>query len=301
MKNIKRLSFIFAILMITGCVLSSCGSNYKSLKIDPNYVSNRTESTTMTVTGVDGVKSTVPKNISKVVCFSPEAAMVIRELGLTNTVKAVDDNTSQVIAGITKTTADKIASLAPDLVFITDDYDTSALDSANIVYLTIPKKMSVNDIKTMIKLIEKIYGTTTESLSAKIDNEMTLAQQTTSSYAKKYTAFIDMGDFKTSGKGTYVHEILSAAGCENVFADEDGFVTVTKQDIINANPSVIFTTNKKAFTSDEDFANIDAVINNRVFTVQEREIAYGSQNIADALSSMFDNINKLNTDSTSKK
>ncbi len=287
--------------MIFCCVLASCGSNYKALKIDPNYVSNRSESTTLTVTGVDGIKVTVPKTVNNIVCFSREAATVIRELGLANSIKAGDDKTAKVIVGLTETTLDKIASFSPDVVFITDDYDTSALDSAGIVYLTIPQNMSVNDIKTMIKLIEKLFSTTTESLAARIDNEMTLAQQTTSTYAKKYTAFLDMGDLKTSGKGTYVNEIMSAAGCENVFADKEGFITVTKQEIIDANPSIIFTVNKKDFLQNEDFENLDAVKNGRVFSIQEREVAYGSQCIADALSSMFDNVNKLNTQGSGKK
>ena len=296
MKNIKRLSFVLALLMITCCVLSSCGSNYKALKIDPDYVSKRAESTTQTINGIDGVKVSVPKSVESVVCFSREAATVIRELGLANKIKAGDKMTGQVIVGINETTIDKISSLSPDVVFITEDYDTSALDSANITYLTIPEQMTVNDVKSMIKMIEKIFGITAESLSVKIDNEMTLAQQTTSSFTKKYSAFIDMGGFKTSGKGTYVNEILSAAGCENIFADEEGFITSSKEDIIKANPSVIFTTDKKIYTRDESFADVDAVANNRVYVLQERQIAYGSQYIAEALSTMFDSINSLSTE-----
>lgn len=301
MKNVRRISFALAVLMIICFALSSCGSNYKALKIDPNYVSERTESTTLTVTGVDGVKVTVPKTVNSVVCFSREAATVIRELGLASSIKAGDEKTTGVIVGLTETTLDKVSSFSPDIVFITEDYDTSVLDNAGIVYLTIPETLTVNDIKTMIKLIEKILGVTTESLATKIDNEMTLAQQTTSTYAKKYTAFIDMGDLKTSGKGTYVNEILSAAGCENVFGDKEGFVTVTKDEIISANPSIIFTTNKKDILNDTALKDVDAVKNNRVFSIQEREIAYGSQSIADALSSMFDNVNKINTEGSTKK
>jgi len=150
--------------------------------------------------------------------------------------------------------------------------------------------MTINDIKSLIKIAEKTLGSTKESLSLKIDNEMTLAQQTTNLMSKKYKTFVDLGDFNTSGAGTYIHEIIGVTGGENVFADKEGYVTVTNAEILEANPEFIFTVNPNAY-KDDVFEDLDAVKNNRVYRIDKAKISYGTQNIADIISEMFDKIN----------
>ncbi len=287
----KKISLLLAILMIMSCFLTACGGmNYKAVPIDPDYVSTRAENPNQTINGIDGIKVSVPKVINSIVCFSPEAALVIRELGAKDKIKGVDKATTAVLVGANEITEEKIQSLSPDVVFITENYDSSALITAGIPCFTIPSQMTINDIKSLIKIAEKVLGSTKESLTVKIDNEITLAQQTTNLMSKKYPTFVDLGDFNTSGTGTYINEIINIVGGENVFADKEGLVTVTNAEIIEANPEVIFTVNPNAY-KDEVFEDVAAVKNGKVFRIDKVKISYATQNIADIISDMFDKIN----------
>jgi len=78
----KKISLLLALVIVMSCFLTACGgANYKAVPIDPDYVSTRAENPNQTINGIDGIKVSVPKTINSIVCFSPEAAMVLRELG----------------------------------------------------------------------------------------------------------------------------------------------------------------------------------------------------------------------------
>lgn len=278
----KKISFVLAVVMLMSLVLTSCGSDYKAYHTDENYVSTRENNPNRTVNGVDGVRVTVPKNIKQVVCFSPEAAIIMSEVGVGVLVTAVDEKTADVLSKPVIEMSN-VVSRQPDVVFITEDYDTSVLEDANVPFFTIPTEMSLNDIKSLIKIIEKIFNVSTDSsLTTKIDASQNVAQQDTQGMVNKYPTFIDLGGFDTAGKGTYVNEIISVCGGENIFADREGYFTVSKQDIIDANPAFIFTTSTAAYR-DSAFADVDAVKNGRVYSLptnDEINIHYGTHRIA---------------------
>ncbi len=290
----KKISLLLAVVIVMSCFLTACGgNNYKAVPIDPNYVSTRAENPNQTINGIDGIKVSVPKEINKIVCFSPEAALILRELGAKDKIKGVDKATTAVLVGANEITEDKIQTLSPDVVFISEDYDSTALVTAGIACFTIPKEMSINDIKSLIKIAEKALGSTKESLTVKIDNEMTLAQQTTNLMSNKYATFVDLGNFNTSGNGTYINEIINISGGKNIFADQQGYITVTNAEIIEANPEFIFTVDPNAY-NDDIFEDVAAVKNNRVYRIDKMKISYGTQNISDIISTMFDKINNQN-------
>lgn len=288
----KKVSFVLALVIALSCVLASC-SSYKAFKVDPNYVSQRSEDPNQTISGLDNLKVSVPKQVSKVVCFSPEATVIFSEVGSTDRIKGVDEASAEFLgSGATKLTVDKIASVAPDVVFISEEYQTAALDNAGIPYFTVPKELTISDIKSLIKIIEKICGITESSLTTEIDNQFNLAYQSTADYANKYPTFIDLGDYNTSGSGTYVNEMISVSGGENIFAEEEGFITVKKADIIKANPTFIFTVgNKNTYTDDPDFAEVEAVKKGNVFKISKNSVCYGTNKIADGISTVFEKIN----------
>lgn len=279
----KKISLVLAVVLLMSCILTSCGSNYKAFHIDENYVSTRESNPNRTVNGVDGVRVTVPKSIKQVVCFSPEAAIIINEIGSGSMITAVDSATADVLSK-PEIELSNIVSRQPDVVFITENYDTSVLEDAEIPFFSIPVSLTLNDVKSLIKIIEKIFNSTNESLNAKIETSQNVAQQNTQGMINKYPTFFDLGNYATTGKGTYINEIISISGGENIFADEEGYITVSKQDIIDANPAFIFTTGSASFyMNDKDFADVDAVKNKRVYHITNNDdtnVYYGTHRIA---------------------
>lgn len=282
----KKVSFILALVIVFSFVLVSCGGDYKAFDIDPNYVSVRADSPFRIISGIDGSKKQVAKQVKSVVCFSPSAALVLEELGAGGLIKGVDAKTAKAVANKQTITIEKIANLKPDVVFITEDYDTSALDNAGIVYFYVPEVLTVNDIKTLIKIEEKMINYSDTSLAGNIDTEYTLAKQNAAG-GSGYKTFIDLGSLETTGVGTFVNEILAMCGCKNVFEDKEGYFKAAKADIVEADPEVIFTTgNPATIMGDKAFADVKAVKDKKVFRIKGETLEYGSSTIADAISSI---------------
>ncbi len=288
----KKLSLVICLIMILGTVLSSCGGrSYKAFTVDPDYKPDENTKTTITVQDFDGEKIEVKKNIEKIVCFSPEAAIIVRGLGGQKYIVATDDETTNAIMSSNVITEDQIAAQNPDVVFINDVYTA---DLGDIPCIRIPTPLTISDTKTLITITEKLLSSKKDSYADEIDKQINIAQSATSEFVTRFPVFIDLGELKTSGTGTYVNEIINICGGENVFGDKEGYFTATKEEIIAANPTFIFTTdNTTVYTRDREFRTLDCVMSGRVIKIEPAKIKYASQNIADVIPTIFNEINNF--------
>ena len=286
----KKLSLVICLVMILGTVLFSCGGrSYKAFTVDPDYKPDESAKTTATVQDFDGNKIEIKKNIEKIVCFSPEAAIIIRGLGGQRLISATDEETTNAIISNNVITEDQIASENPDIVFISDTYTA---DLGDVPCIRIPTPLSISDTKTLITIAEKVLASKKDSYADEIDKQISIVQSATSEYVSRFPVFIDLGSLNTSGTGTYINEIINICGGENIFGDKEGYFTATKEDIIAANPTFIFTTdNTTVYTRDREFRTLDCVMNGRVIKIEPAKIKYASQNIADIIPTIFNEIN----------
>ena len=286
----KKLSLVICLIMILGTVLSSCGGrSYKAFTVDPDYKPDENAKSTTSVQGFDGEKIEVKKNIEKIVCFSPEAAIIIRGLGGQRLITATDEETTNAIISNNVITEDQIAAQNPDVVFINDTYSA---DLGDIPCIRIPTPLTISDTKTLITITEKVMSSKKDSYADEIDKQINLAQSATAEYVSRFSVYIDLGEFKTSGTGTYVNEIINICGGENIFKDKDGYFTATKEEIIAANPTFIFTTeNTSVYTRDQELRKLDCAMNGRILKIESAKIKYASQNIADVIPTIFNEIN----------
>jgi hypothetical protein len=94
----KKISFVLALIFILGTVLTACGGrSYKAFEVDPNYQSGDSDGDTISFQDFEGNKLTVPKDVTSIVCFSPEAAIVIRGIGSQKYITAIDEETSNAV------------------------------------------------------------------------------------------------------------------------------------------------------------------------------------------------------------
>lgn len=288
----KKISLLLVLVLVIGTVLASCGGrSYKAYTIDPDYQPADNGSDSITFQDFDGNKLSVKKDIQTVVCFSPEAALILRGVGKQKYIKAIDENTSAVIVSSNVIAEDEIDGQSPDIVFITDNYDYSPKDDS-VPCVKIPSNMTINDAKTLIKIIEKAFDSKKDSLADAIDNQINLAQAATNEYANKYPVFVDLGDFTTAGGGNYINEMISISGGSNIFGDREGRFEVTAEEIVELNPTFIFTAGEiSAYKLDRTLRNLDCVKQGRVIKIEAFRLNYASQNIADCIETMFGEIN----------
>lgn len=288
----KKIALILALIMAFASVLTACGEK-ESGGISINKDA-QTTSDTQIVSGLSGESYTLSNNITKVVSLSPAASMIIDSLGGSSKLTAVDKTSADYVTVSSTVDASGAAGLSPEVIFV-DEADKAAVGTTDIPVFVIPQAQSVADINNLIRLCGKVIGVNADDAVSKVTNVMNVAQMNSSSYSTRYKAYIDLGG-ETVGTGTFITELLHASGLENVCTG-DGFCTMTADEIIAANPEFIFTCGDvNDYLNNSAFADVAAVANNHVYSLDKKDIRYGSSNITNAVSIMNEAVSSIRGD-----
>lgn len=289
----KKIALILALIMSLTVVFTACVEK-ESGGISVNKDS-QAASTTITVSGLNGESYTISNNITKVVSLSPAASMVIDYLGGSSKLTAVDKASAEYVSVSATTDASSAADLAPEVIFV-DEADKDSVGTTDIPVFVIPQASSVADINNLIRLCGKVLGINADDAVFKVTNVMNVAQMSNSSYTTKYRVYIDLGDGQTVGTGTYITELIIASGLENVCTG-NGFCTMTEEEIIAADPEFIFTCGDvNDYLGNDAFAEVSAVANTHVVSIEKKDIYYGSNNITNAISVMNETVSAIRGD-----
>lgn len=288
----KKIALILALIMVFASVLTACGEK-ESGGISINKDA-QTTSDTQIVSGLSGESYTLSNNITKVVSLSPAASIIIDSLGGSSKLTAVDKTSADYVTVSSTVDASGAAGLSPEVIFV-DEADKAAVGTTDIPVFVIPQAQSVADINNLIRLCGKVIGVNADDAVSKVTNVMNVAQMNSSSYSTRYKAYIDLGG-ETVGTGTFITELLHASGLENVCTG-DGFCTMTDDEIIAANPEFIFTCGDvNDYLNNSAFADVAAVANNHVYSLEKKDIRYGSSNITNAVSIMNEAVSSIRGD-----
>lgn len=288
----KKIALVLALIMVFASVLTACGEK-ESGGISINKDA-QTTSDTQIVSGLSGESYTLSNNITKVVSLSPAASMIIDSLGGSSKLTAVDKTSADYVSVSSTVDASGAAGLSPEVIFV-DEADKAAVGTTDIPVFVIPQAQSVADINNLIRLCGKVIGVNADDAVSKVTNVMNVAQMNSSSYSTRYKAYIDLGG-ETVGTGTFITELLHASGLENVCTG-DGFCTMTDDEIIAANPEFIFTCGDvNDYLNNSAFADVAAVANNHVYSLDKKDIRYGSSNITNAVSTMNEAVSSIRGD-----
>ena len=288
----KKIALVLALIMVFASVLTACGEK-ESGGISINKDA-QTTSDTQIVSGLSGESYTLSNNITKVVSLSPAASMIIESLGGSSKLTAVDKASADYVSVSSTVDVSGAAGLSPEVIFV-DEADKAAVGTTDIPVFVIPQAQSVADINNLIRLCGKVIGVNADDAVSKVTNVMNVAQMNSSSYSTRYKAYIDLGG-ETVGSGTFITELLHASGLENVCTGE-GFCTMTDDEIIAANPEFIFTCGDvNDYLNNSAFADVAAVANNHVYSLDKKDIRYGSSNITNAVSIMNEAVSSIRGD-----
>lgn len=288
----KKIALVLALIMVFASVLTACGEK-ESGGISINKDA-QTTSDNQIVSGLSGESYTLSNNITKVVSLSPAASMIIDSLGGSSKLTAVDKASADYVSVSSTVDVSGAAGLSPEVIFV-DEADKAAVGTTDIPVFVIPQAQSVADINNLIRLCAKVIGVNADDAVSKVTNVMNVAQMNSSSYSTRYKAYIDLGG-ETVGTGTFITELLHASGLENVCTG-DGFCTMTDDEIIAANPEFIFTCGDvNDYLNNSAFADVAAVANNHVYSLDKKDIRYGSSNITNAVSIMNEAVSSIRGD-----
>lgn len=195
--------------------------------------------------------------------MAPACTQTILALGLGERLVAVDswsDTVSGVPTGavrfdMMKPDAERLAELEPDLVLVSaitkegtskDPFKPLSDAGVNVVYL--PTAASLADIRSDIARVAALVGKADEGkrLVKSMDDEIARIEGIASSIpaSERRTVIFEISAapyIYSTGRGTYLDELITAAGAKNALSTEAGWIAVNAETIVASDPDAILT------------------------------------------------------------
>ena len=268
--------------------------------------------TTKSLTDRNGVTYLVPAEVKKVISYSPTYTQVIMDLEKTALLVAVDTN-SQRFYDLPKELpafdmmspdAEQLLALKPDVVLVTDmsaaggGEDPFALLSKNgISVITITTPNTLEEISQDVAFIAEVIGEKekgaklAEDMLSKMEEYRQLGEKVTT--PKRVYFEISAAPYSYSfGQGVFLNEILELLGAENIFGDQTGWLSVTAEAAVAANPDVIFTNVDyiedpvAELLAREGWLDIQAILNQQVYWINPNASSQANHHVIDAMEEM---------------
>lgn len=317
MKNKFRkylLVFLSSVMVLT---TSACAGNEAASK------SNRSSSTLQTSQSASTAKEektikdregndfVLPEHSDKIISMAPAITQTIVDLGLADKLVAVDkyslpiDGVDQSLPAydIMAPDVESISSLKPDIIFTTGMSKSGGEDpfkpitDLGLLMTSIPSASSLDDIKKDILFIGQVTKTekSAKKLVADMESKINDLQNKVDKDAPAKTVYFEIGEspnLVSIGNGTYLNEIIEMLGAKNIFSDQDGWVSVSEESVLDKNPDIIFTNIDYMDDPVSDIFNrngwdaINAVKNKQVFLIDPNASSQPNAHVVTAIEQM---------------
>lgn len=291
MKLTKILSLALALVLALGC-LCGCGA-------EPTSSPDVTPAPDPTPEADEGE----PAKTYKLVSTAADITEILDGLGHGSDIVLADVysagagsvNSEVCTMDYLNPDVEAIIALSPDCVFVSgsstdgtvDPY--SALTEAGVKVVYIPTAASIQGIKDNIAAIAGEVGASDKAseLNASIDEAVEAAKKRAEG-KDPVSVYFEIGAapwLYTFGNGTFLDEIITVCGGNNIYSAEQGWISNTEETVIAANPEVIITNvmydgyDYNEILSRPGWEAIAAVKNSRVVSVDANATSRGSQNI----------------------
>lgn len=202
---------------------------------------------------------------------------------------------------------EEILALEPDVVLMDTMGQTTeqveALENAG-VKVVMTKEDGIEGVYTAIDLIGKVVGKNDEAAALVADMKNTFAEVTAAAkdadFAGK-TVYFEISPLQwglwTGGNGTFMDEIGQMLGLTNIFADVDGWASVSEEQVLERNPDFIVTTSSyygegptpvEEIEQRAGWENVTAIANGDVFNADSNSFTRPGPRLADAAKALLE-------------
>lgn len=293
--NIKTWIFILliTILVLTGCAPTAATGKGSKLEL------------------VDGLGRSVsiPTTPQKIVSLAPSNTELLFAVGAGAQVIGRDEfsdyppeakDLPSVGGSMGKYSYEQIAALQPDIVLaaeINTQEQVKALEDLHVTVFYLSNPKDIYGMLDNVLLVGKITGRNTEAaaLVDKLKGRVEAVEKTVKQGGTPVKVFYELDGSDpskpwTSGKGSFVDQLITMAGGVNVAADAgEGWMQLSQEALILADPEVILLGDAAYGTSPESVGQragwdkISAVVNNRVYTFDDNLVSRPDPRLVDGL------------------
>ena len=218
------------------------------------YSTNTACSFPIHATDATGTQVTVSQEPQRVVTLNPSAAQIMWKIGGKSKVVGVSQyadyldgassRTNISGAGNAYVNEEKVISLKPDLVLAPSTVPNSTvqkLRQANLTVYRYRTAASMTDIENQTQLTGKLTGecSAAQQIASHMQLQLTKVHSAVNGTKRPRVLYTFFG--YTAGKGTFINQIITTAGGDNVAADAgiSGYKKISKEVIIDQNPQWI--------------------------------------------------------------
>lgn len=288
MKNIRKwLCILLACIMMMS--MAACGNQGAGQEDDKQNVSESQIKDGKTVypctlTSGDGSEVKLEAEPERIVSISPTLTEMLYALGAGDKLVGRSDycdypaEVAQVesVGSIQTADVEKIVSLEPDLVMMSamaDDSIMERLSTLEIPVLIIQEVTKVEEIYAGVTMMGLAVNKNEEAAKGIEDMKAAIADVQTKISGEEapsvyyVVAFGETGDY-TAGGDTFVGDILTLAGGDNIAKDVSGW-SITLEEIIESDPDIILLPiyYKDDFVKAPHYCDLTAVKEGRVYVV----------------------------------
>ena len=258
----------------------------------------------------------LPEEVNTIISMAPSTTRFLIDLGLADKIVAIDTNSliyeSELPDDVQQFDMmapdnEALVALNPDIVFTSgmsniggDDAFQSVRD-AGICVADIPTSTSFEEIDKDLEFIGMAVKeeAKAQELIAAFDETVAKIKKVGDSITEKKTVLFmislpseEYPSVYTFGKGTYLDEMITAVGAENVTGDQSDWISISEEEAIAMNPDVIITNVdyiddvEKVIKSAAGWENVTAIKNDAVYCIDSTSSNQPNNHVVDALIQM---------------
>ena len=257
-----------------------------------------------------GYAITLPEEIQSIVSIGSSNTEVLVELGVADRIIATDMFSADVLGlpyGISSSLsivgldAEYVVSLMPDVVFMTSiaraggQYDPmTPIIAAGITVINMPTSTGIAEIMEDIRFVSAVMDVHErgEEIVLNMQDQIDQVREIAANIQTPRTVYFEISPpphMVSFGSGTFLNEIIELTGAINILSHEQGWISITDEMLLEANPDVILTSTDWLDDAIEEimqrpgFNAITAVQNNDVFEITTSYSSRPSHNVVKAL------------------
>ena len=244
----KRSIIVLVLICITLLFISGCGQNEPPVADD--------QASAISFTDMTGREVILDAPAQRIVVLTAADCEIIFALGAGDTVVGRGeycDWPSEALAkesvkSGSETNIEQLINLSPDVVIMNTMDQTQeqvqALEAAGITVVC-SNANNIDDTYLSIEMLGKLTGKNKEAklLVQNMQDTFSTVSAKAADAGKKQTVYFEVSPLEyglwAAGAGTFMDEIASMLGLENIFADVEGWVQISEEQVIQRDPDII--------------------------------------------------------------
>ncbi|HSI67768.1 MAG TPA: ABC transporter substrate-binding protein [Planococcus sp. (in: firmicutes)] len=302
------LSTLFAAGLLVGCGEETAPSEPASPPPTEDPVEAEEAEFPITLVDAVGEEVILEEEPEAIISMIPSNTEIAYELGLGDKMVGLSDydNYPAETEGVDRIggqefNVEQIISLQPDIVLAHEsgigagEEGLQQLRDADIKVFVVQNAISFDEVYETIAIIGQATGAVEEaqSLIADMQEQVADIEERAAAVEEQKTVFIEVGstpEIYTTGSGTFMDEMLSIINAENMAGDQEGWVSMDPEAIVDGNPDVIITTDGtynpdavEQIKTRSGFADVTAVQEEAVYAVDSDPVTRSGPRLTEGL------------------